>query len=72
MKSWMIRAMPRGLRSASSFIGIVCEPSGQSGAMQRNSPASAGTTLRQARWFMKTPCTNSSVGAPSVLEPSSW
>ena len=39
---------PGGVRSASGRIAVRCEPSGQSGAMQRCSPSSSGTTLRHS------------------------
>ena len=43
------RATPRGERSASGCIARVCEPSGQSGQTQRNSPSSSGDDLAPQR-----------------------
>jgi hypothetical protein len=64
MKSSASRPSPGSEKSMSSAIGTECEPSGQSGTMQRKSFDSRGTTLRHNAPFTPSPWMNSS-GSPA-------
>lgn len=58
----MIAATPVGVRSAPSRMGSSCEPSGQSGTMQRKPGTRSGTTLRHSLPSARRPWTKTSGG----------